>query len=92
MTKLEQEMRAAGFVRSPTNEHRWYAACSASLGPVFPLDIRVTDAIWIVTARYGKTINEETIPLLKFDRVEQLTDYLKTHGKPRTVEGGNVWD
>lgn len=90
---LEASMFGAGWVRCPNNNRRWYAGNAGKREPVFPLELRVTDAIWIVTHRYGDFRSNE-IPLLRFETVTELESYLQENH--RIAEAGspysNSWD
>jgi hypothetical protein len=91
MTELEQGMKKRGYVRCPNVSARWYQAYSGGKRPPFPLEIRVTDAIWLVTARYGQTVRDEIIPLMRFDTAEALERYIDRNGVV-VEQGPNVWD
>lgn len=95
MTTLENDFVKMGWARCPNKSTRWYAAGPGKLEPVFPLEVRVTDKIWVVTKRYGYQDTTE-IPLLAFENVESFNNYLKENGresKPGASPGvNNVWD
>lgn len=92
MSSLESAMFAAGWVRCPNNALRWYAGSAGKLEPVFPLELRVTDEIWLVTYRYADPARE-VIPLMCFGQsVDALETYLKSNGRPCEVGGPNVAD
>lgn len=91
MNELENAMFQAGFARDANVSTRWYRAWSGAKREPFPLEIRVTDAIWIVTSRYGKTTYDEIIPLLKFNGPLDLIEYLERNGQVQQP-GPNVWD
>ena len=95
MNTLETEMFSAGYCRSPNNPVQWYAAGPGIMKPPFPIEINVTDKIWLVARPYGEPVN--VIGLMAFESVPSFLDFLKRYGKPS--EGGmqgndvtNVWD
>lgn len=81
MTELEQAMGRAGFFRCPNNAARWYAGSFAVKSPARPFELRVTDAIWMVTYPYGKFNESDVVPVLCFGQnVDELTNYLARNG------------
>lgn len=82
-----------GFVRDPNNEKRWYAGHAGKLEPVFPLEIFVTDKIWLCVRKYGDACGE-FIPLMAFNAPNDLEGYLDRNGKPSEVAAAysNSWD
>lgn len=93
MTTIEQSMWDAGFARSPNEPTKWYAGSAGMKEPAFPLELRITDAIWLVTRPYGQE-PKEVIPLMRFDDVAGLKAYLA--GNHRIAQAGapfsNAWD
>lgn len=87
-------MFRSGWVRCPNREHRWYAGSAGKLEPVFPLELRVTDKVWLVTSRYADAPHreEDLIPIMAFDTPTELEDYLSRNGRKSEVGGPNVWD
>lgn len=80
LTALEREMFDDGWVRDPNCFERWYASCAGKLEPVFPLQLRVSDKVWLVTRRYGHG-ETEFIPLMAFSGPKSLNEYLSRNGK-----------
>ena len=92
LTPLETDMRANGFVRCPNVFNRWYAGSAGMAEPVFPLELRVTDAIWLVTRAYGQT--SDIIPLMRFDSAQSLNQYLQDNHRIAQAAAAfsNSWD
>ena len=80
MTTLESEMFADGFVRCPNVPERWYPGHAGKLQPVFPMELRVTDKIWLVASSYGDHSGKPW-PLMGFESVKELNSYLIRNGK-----------
>lgn len=93
MNALEHSMFSRGWVRCPNNAHRWYAGSAGKQEPVFPLELRVTDAVWLVTSRYGEH-GRDIIPLMRFNGPDDLEQYLKENGRRSEAAAAfsNSWD
>jgi hypothetical protein len=96
LTPIEQDMFSHGFVRCPNIDRRWYAGHSGLKEPAYPMELRVSDAIWLVTSAYGNMTDREArlVPLMRFEKAEELLTYLERNG--RVSEAGaafsNSWD
>lgn len=93
MNSLENKMFADGFVRDPNKLDRWYAGHAGKLEPVFPLELRVTDKVWIVARGYANC-GPDVVPLLAFDGPEDLNRYLSSNGHQAEAAAAfsNSWD
>lgn len=94
MNEIETAMFNSGWVRCPNNPARWYAGSAGKLEPVFPLELRVTDAIWLVTSPYGNLLERKDVPLMRFDNPASLEEYLSRNGKKAEAAApfSNSWD
>ena len=92
MNTLEQSMFDAGFRRCPNCDTRWYAGWSGRLEPAYPMELRVTDAIWLVTKPYANVT--DLVPLMRFETVASLDDYLTRNGRVSEAlpAFANGWD
>ncbi len=98
MTKTEQleaEALAAGYYRSPNDARRWYAGGPNRPTVAHPLDVHITDAVWLVAHRYGEPA--DIVPLCRFETFAEYLQYCLDYGTKS--KGGsygnnvtNVWD